>query len=164
MKKINLKKIDVIFLDFDGVLTDNYFYQDQKGIETVKLSRSDGLAFNALKILKKPVYIISTEKNEVVKFRGKKLGVKTFNAVKNKKEKILSICKKAKFNQNNAIFIGNDINDLEAMKICGYSICPSDSHEDVLKISSFVTISKGGKGVIREIVEKILNIDMKGLI
>lgn len=163
MKKINIKKIDVIFSDFDGVLTDNFFYQDQKGNETVKLSRSDGLAFNFLNLLKKPVYIISTEKNEVVQHRGKKLRVKTFNSVKNKKEKILSICKKENFNLENAIFIGNDINDLEAMSICRYSICPSDAHKDILKIASHVTLSKGGNGVVREIVEKILNIDMKGI-
>ena len=56
---IDLNKITLFVFDFDGVLTDNKFYLNEKGFESVKLSRSDGLAFDALKLLnKKGDYII----------------------------------------------------------------------------------------------------------
>ena len=67
--------IDAIILDFDGVLTDNSVYVDQNGIEQVKCSRSDGLAFDVLRKLKKPIHILSTEKNPVVLARASKLKV-----------------------------------------------------------------------------------------
>ena len=58
-----LEKIEMIVFDFDGVLTNNLVFVDQDGKESVSCNRSDGLAFDVLRKLKKPSYILSTEKN-----------------------------------------------------------------------------------------------------
>lgn len=58
---------------FDGVLTNNLVHLDQNGNELVSCSRSDGLAFNALRKLNKTAYILSKEKNTVVSSRAKKI-------------------------------------------------------------------------------------------
>ena len=52
-------------------------------------------------------------------------------------------------------YVGNDINDMEAMKIVEYSFCPADAHPDILKISKFILKSNGGGGVIRELYDLI---------
>ena len=65
----------MIVFDFDGVLTDNKVYLDQDGKESVSCSRADGLAFDVLHKLHKPVYILSTEKNPVVTARAEKIKV-----------------------------------------------------------------------------------------
>ena len=67
---MNIKKIDALIFDFDGVLTDNKVYVDENGKESVCCSRADGFAFDALRKLKIPVYILSTESNPVVSARG----------------------------------------------------------------------------------------------
>ena len=84
MQKIqNLKKFKTIFLDFDGVLTNNKVIVDENGKESVICSRSDGLAIDILKSNRIKLYIISTEKNHVVLKRASKLGIDCYNSIKN---------------------------------------------------------------------------------
>jgi len=54
--------------------------------------------------------------------------------------------------------VGNDLNDYEALKLCGYSACPSDSHKKIKKISTFKLNARGGSGLVRELLEEILRI------
>ena len=58
------------------------------------------------------------------------------------------------------MYVGNDINDLKAMMLCGYTVCPRDSHKKIKEVSSYHLKSLGGNGVVREIVEELLEIDM----
>ncbi len=67
--------IDAFVFDFDGVLTNNFVHIDQSGNEWVSCNRSDGLAFDVLRVLQKPAYILSTEKNLVVTARARKLNI-----------------------------------------------------------------------------------------
>ena len=75
MTKVDLKNIDVIFIDFDGVLTNNKVIVNENGSESVVCSRSDGLAFKVLNLVKIPTYIFSSEANRVVEARSKKIKV-----------------------------------------------------------------------------------------
>tara|TARA_Y200000002_G_scaffold95724_1_gene77368 strand:- start:16233 stop:16745 length:513 start_codon:yes stop_codon:yes gene_type:complete len=159
MTKVDIKNIDVIFIDFDGVLTNNKVIVNENGSESVVCSRSDGLAFKVLNLIKIPTYIFSSEKNRVVEARAKKIKVPVIQNINDKKKEILNFSKEKKFDLNKTIYIGNDLNDLEAMNLCFYKICPSDSHKLIKKISDFVLKSKGGEGVIRELVEDVLKID-----
>jgi 3-deoxy-D-manno-octulosonate 8-phosphate phosphatase (KDO 8-P phosphatase) len=156
---INIFDIDVIILDFDGVLTDNNVYLDGDGNELVKCNRGDGLAFDVLRKLNKPVLILSTEQNQVVKARAKKLQVSALNSVKNKDSTLILFAKENGYSLNRTLYVGNDINDYLAMKLCGYSICPADSHKDIKNISNIVLKSSGGNGVIREILEDVMGLN-----
>ena len=162
MKKdiLNLENVDAIIMDFDGVLTNNKVMVNQKGEESVECSRSDGLAIEILNKLKIKTFILSTEKNRVVRERAKKLKVKCFNSVADKQKAIVSLSKKQNINLSKSIYIGNDVNDLLAMKECKIKICPKDSHPSIKKIANFITVTSGGNGVIREVVEKVLKIDI----
>jgi|TARA_B110000259_G_scaffold159512_1_gene182558 YrbI family 3-deoxy-D-manno-octulosonate 8-phosphate phosphatase len=157
--KIYIKKIEAFFFDFDGVITDNLVYVDEKGKESVSCSRADGLAFDVLRKLNKPSFIISTEKNSVVKIRANKLKIPVFQGVLNKVEVIKKVAYKNKYNHENILYVGNDLNDYNAMKFCGYSVCPADSHTKIKKISNIILKSNGGNGAVRELLEDILNID-----
>ena len=74
-KKFLIDKVNLFIFDFDGVLTDNLVRVDEHGMESVVCNRADGLAFKALNKLKKKTYILSSEKNIVVKQRAKKLNI-----------------------------------------------------------------------------------------
>ncbi len=156
--------IDLIVFDFDGVLTDNAVYVDSSGNETVKCSRSDGLAFDAIRKLEIDCYILSTEKNKVVESRSAKINIPCISGESCKENRLSKLCSENNYRLENTLYIGNDLNDLNAMKLCKYKVCPKDSHPVILKISDYILTTCGGYGVAREIVEKVLDIDIYELL
>lgn len=156
--QISKNSIEAIVLDFDGVLTDNLVYVTENGHESVCCNRSDGLAIDTLRRLNIPCYILSTEKNKVVKMRANKLQIEAIQGVNNKADEIIKFSVQNNYNLEKVLYVGNDLNDYKAMKLCGYAICPSDSHNEVKKIADIVLKSAGGKGVVREIVEDVFSI------
>ena len=161
MKKqtILIDNIDVFIFDFDGVLTNNLVYIDQEGKEIVSCSRADGLAFDVLKKLNKKSFILSTEKNSVVAMRARKLKIPVMQGVFNKVEAIKELIEKNNYNLKNILYVGNDLNDYRVMKLCGYTACPADSHERIKNISKILLTKNGGDGVVRELLEEVLNLD-----
>ena len=148
-------KIKLIVYDFDGVMTDNKVYVDQDGKETVQVNRGDGLGISEIKKLGFKQIIISTEKNLVVTTRAKKLDIYCLQGIENKKDVLMKYCKKNDFDLKNVAYVGNDINDKEAMEFVGYSFCPSDAHVSIKKLSNHILDTKGGNGVIRELLDFI---------
>jgi len=162
--KININDLDLIVFDFDGVLTNNSVYIDERGVESVKCSRSDGLAFDILRKINIRTIILSTETNRVVQQRAKKLKIEAINSQTNKEGFLKKFCKDNLYSLDRVLYVGNDLNDYYAMKSAGYRICPSDSHPKILEIATKVIDVKGGDGVARNIVEDLLNLNMMDLI
>ena len=157
---MNINKLDALIFDFDGVLTDNKVYVDQDGKESVCCNRSDGLAFDGLRKLGIPVCILSTESNPVVTARANKLKVKVIQGANNKLELLNLYCSENNFNIDRVMFVGNDLNDFQVMQACGYSASPNDSHPSIKEISNYVFSVKGGDGIVRELLEDILSINL----
>ena len=150
---LKIKKLQLIVYDFDGVMTDNKVYVDQKGHEMVQVNRGDGLGISEIKKLGIEQIIISTEKNPVVTKRAKKLNIKCLQSIDDKKKSLQKYCTENNYDLHNISFVGNDINDMEAMKISGVTFCPSDAHESIINISDHVLKAKGGHGVVRELLD-----------
>jgi len=161
--KIDFRDLDLIVFDFDGVLTDNSVYVDQFGVESVKCSRSDGLAFDILRKINIRTIILSTETNPIVQQRAKKLKIEAINSQTNKEGFLKKFCKDNLYSLDRVLYVGNDLNDYYAMKSAGYRLCPSDSHPKILEIATKVIDVKGGDGVVRNIVEEIFNLNMMDL-
>ena len=155
--KIDKNRIKLLVYDFDGVMTDNKVYLDQHGSEMVQVNRADGLGVSEIKKLGIEQIIISTEKNPVVTTRAKKLGIYCLQGIENKKDVLINFCQKNDYDLEYVAYVGNDINDKEAMEIVGYSFCPSDAHGSIKKISNHILDTKGGNGVIRELLDFINN-------
>tara|TARA_B100002052_G_C15360506_1_gene366590 strand:+ start:60 stop:530 length:471 start_codon:yes stop_codon:yes gene_type:complete len=151
-----MKNIKLIAYDFDGVMTDNKVYIDQNGIETVKVSRADGLAISKIKKMGITQIIISTEENKVVSKRAKKLNILCLQGIVNKEIALKEFTKKVEVNLGQVIFVGNDVNDIEVMKSVGHPVCPSDAHKSIKLMSSLVLESKGGDGVVRELLDYLI--------
>ena len=156
---MNIDDIDVFVFDFDGVLTNNLVYLNQEGLESVACSRSDGLAFNVLRKLNKPAFILSTEKNSVVAMRAKKLKIPVIQGVSDKVEAIKELADRKNYDLKNILYVGNDLNDYLVMQVCGYTACPIDSHPRIKEISENILSNKGGNGVVRELLEQVYNLD-----
>ena len=154
-----LDNIDALVFDFDGVLTNNLVYLSQTGEDSVACSRSDGLAFDVLRKINKPTFILSTEKNSVVTMRAKKLKIPAIQGVSDKVSAIKELARENNYHLKNILYVGNDLNDYLAMKVCGYTACPIDSHPKIKEISKYILTTKGGNGVVREVLEQVLNLD-----
>jgi len=156
---MTLDDIDAFVFDFDGVLTSNLVHIDENGKESVSCSRADGLAFDVLRKLNKSAYILSTEKSPVVSMRAKKLKIPVIQGVSDKVEAIKKLVDENHYNLKKILYVGNDLNDYLVMQLCGYSTCPADSHPKIKHISDICLKTNGGNGVVRELLEEVLNID-----
>ena len=158
--KVSLDDIDALVFDFDGVMTNNLVHFDQDGKEWVSCSRADGLAFDVLRKLGKPAYILSTEKNPVVTARAGKLKVQAIQGVGDKLDVLSTLAEAQGYSLDRILYVGNDLNDFHAMSNCGYSACPADSHPKIKQIATFNLNTKGGMGIVREILENLLEQDI----
>lgn len=156
---LSLTSLDAMVFDFDGVLTDDRVYLDEEGRESVCCSRKDGLGFDILRRTGLKLFILSTEKNPVVSRRGEKLRVPVVQGVTDKRAALTELGVTQGFDLTRTLFIGNDVNDLPAMRACGFSACPADAHPTVRAEAAFVLATLGGMGVAREIVEGLLGIE-----
>jgi len=150
------KNVDLIVYDFDGVMTDNRVIIFQDGTEAVIVNRSDGLGVERFCRFNIPQLILSTETNPVVKARAAKLHLEVIASCKDKKIALENYCAQKGYDLNRVIYVGNDLNDLEVMRVVGFPIAPADAHPKIKKIAKLITEAKGGKGVIKELSDYLI--------
>ena len=148
-----MNSIKLIVYDFDGVMTDNKVYLDQHGNEMVQVSRADGLGVSEISKLGISQMILSSETNLVVGARAIKLNLPCIQGVKDKAQALTDYCENHKVTLSEVAYVGNDLNDLEVMKLVGTTLCPADAHVNIKEISKYILESKGGEGVAREIFD-----------
>lgn len=148
--------IDLIVYDFDGVMTDNRVLTLQNGTEAVFANRADGWGIGQLRKAGFRQIILSTEANPVVSVRAKKLQIEVLQGRDDKARDLSNYCQSQCIDLAKVLYVGNDVNDLDAMRLVGYSVAPADAHPHVLAIAKYVTQARGGEGVIKEISEILL--------
>ena len=156
MKKIKDQTLPkIIFTDFDGCLTDDRVWLNQEGEEFVAANRKDGLAINRLKKLGIQVVITSTETNKVVSARAQKLNIEALQGLTDKAAAIDTYLTKNNLTWSDSWYIGNDVNDLGAIRKAKISLCPSDAVKAVKKEVNFKLLTKGGYGILSEIATEL---------
>ena len=148
----------LVLTDIDGVWTDGGMYYDQTGNEWKKFHTYDSAGVLLCHQCNIPVGIITGEETEIVKRRAEKLKVDyLFQGVKNKVEIANNLISKLNIEFNDVAYIGDDINDVELLKLVGISGCPDNAFPSIKKLVHYVTERRGGEGAFREFVETILN-------
>ncbi|MDX9701587.1 MAG: HAD hydrolase family protein [Candidatus Auribacterota bacterium] len=151
-----LRNIEMLVLDFDGVMTDNRVIVLQDGTEGVICNRSDGLGIAKIKQMGIPVIVISTETNPVVTARCNKLGLPCIQGCEHKLSALRIEAQKLGINLEQIAYLGNDVNDLECMQHVGFPACVNDAYPDVKKHSVFITRKNGGYGAVREFCDLLI--------
>lgn len=152
-----LKSIRAVVMDFDGVHTDNLVTTDQNGVEMVTTSRGDGMGLSMLREDGRwRLMILSKERNPVVIKRAEKLKIQVFNAVDDKVAALDGWLQECGLNWEQSLYVGNDVNDRAAMERAGVSVCPSDSHPEILSIADWILPLPGGKGALRSMADTLL--------
>jgi len=163
MKKIQLPlekcKIKLFLTDVDGVLTDAGMYYSASGDEMKKFNTKDGKGIELLRNAGIKTGIITSENTGIVTNRAKKLKVDYLyqGAVSNKLDIINEICRQENIGLENVAYIGDDINDYQALSQVGLKACPNDAVSKIKGINEIIILeSKGGCGAVREYAELIL--------
>jgi N-acylneuraminate cytidylyltransferase len=156
-------QIKLVFSDVDGVLTDAGMYYSENGDELKKFNTHDGMAFQLLREKGIKTGIVTSENTNIVFNRAKKLKVDyLFQGKKHggKLEIVKAICKKEKIKLEEVAYIGDDVNCFELLSAVGLAACPSNSMKKILNIPNIIHLEKkGGEGVFREFVEKLLQVN-----
>lgn len=149
--------IKLVVLDVDGTLTDGKLYIDNMGNEMKAFDVKDGLAISQAVKQGIKFAIITGKTSKIVERRGTELGIQDIiQGSSDKVGDLKKILEKYNFTFEDTAYIGDDLIDLKAMSLCGFSACPKDSVEEIIKISDFVSSKNGGCGAVREILEYIL--------
>ena len=155
---IKLKKIKIIISDVDGVLTDGGMYYNDKGEYMKKFNTRDSMGMELLLQNGIKTIFMTRENSQIVKERVKKIQiVDLYSNVQEKEKMIPEISKKYNVTEDEIAYIGDDINDLEIMKIVGFSASPNDGTNIVKKIVDYTCEKVGGNGAFREVAELIIS-------
>ena len=154
-----IKKIKLLAMDFDGVFTDNCVFTDEDGREFVCTNKFDSLGIKMLRELRKDIHmvVITKEQSVVTRARCAKLKLECYSGIDNKLEKLQEIINELGITMSDVAYVGNDIIDVECIKMAGIGIAVADSIYEVLNVADHETFNCGGKGAIREIIDCILN-------
>lgn len=149
-------KIKMFLTDCDGCLTDCGMYYSEKGDELKKFNTRDGMGFDLLKKQGIITGIITSENVDLNRRRAEKLKLDILEAgCKDKAEAIRKYSEQYGIALENVCYIGDDINDIEAIKMVGLGCCPADAMQEVRVMADYVARAKGGEGVIREVVNSL---------
>ncbi|MFB4352688.1 acylneuraminate cytidylyltransferase [Microbacterium sp. LS_15] len=148
--------VRAVVTDFDGVHTDDTASVDADGVERVRVSREDGMGVSLLRAAGVPMLILSTEVNAVVRARAEKLRVPVLHGIDDKESALRGWAEENAIDLDEIAYLGNDVNDLPAMRIVGWPIAVADAHPRVRAEARVVLSRRGGRGAVRELVERVL--------
>ncbi|MBN2386546.1 MAG: acylneuraminate cytidylyltransferase [Anaerolineales bacterium] len=151
------KKVSLLVLDFDGVLTDNRVWVDRKGRELVAAYRSDSLGLNVLRREGIEAFVLSMETDQVVAARCRKMKVPYIQGESDKARTLKNLMNERNVDPASVVYLGNDINDLPCFPLVGWAVAVADALPDVLAAADHVLSRPGGHGAVRELCDLILN-------
>jgi len=150
-------RIALVVADVDGVLTDGGVYYGAEGEVMKRFNIRDGMGVERLRAAGVPTAIITGEASPSVDRRAAKLSIDIlYLSCKDKAAALREIIEKQGVSANQVAYIGDDVNDLEAMKLAGLAACPADAVREVREIAHYICAAPGGHGAFRELAEQII--------
>ena len=151
------KKIQLLLLDVDGVLTDGRIIIDDRGVETKQFHVRDGQGIALLLRAGIDVGFITARSSRSVRRRAQELGVRLVRqAVKNKLQTYNEITRARRLEDAQIAYMGDDLVDLPVLRQAGLSICVADSWPELISRTDMVTAALGGRGAVREVADFLL--------
>jgi 3-deoxy-D-manno-octulosonate 8-phosphate phosphatase (KDO 8-P phosphatase) len=150
-------KINTFIFDVDGVLTDGSVMSNVSGEQTRRFYIKDGYAIEKALQYGFNIIIISGGFEEGVNKRLKFLGIKDiFLGVKDKIALFNEYTKDKHIDKENILYMGDDIPDYKMLKLVGFPTCPADASEDIKPICKYISPYNGGRGAVRDVIEKTM--------
>ena len=152
------KTIKMVITDFDGIVTDNCIYIDEKGGISRKLNFKDVMAFSLLRKNGYKIGIISGEANSAIEILKEKFQIEEVHqGIRNKIDILRMIVEKYSLKENEFIYIGDDVNDYDSLCYSKYPVTVPDAINKVKNIEGIqITATRCGEGAFREIVDALI--------
>lgn len=151
------RAIRVVVFDVDGVLTDGGLWYGPDGEVMKRFDVKDGHAIVLARTSGLGVGILTARTSKIVETRAAELGIPfVLQGRKEKGPALVELCALAEVTPAQVAFMGDDVNDLPALRQCGLSACPADAVEVVRETVHFVSSRAGGHGAARELLELVL--------
>lgn len=150
------EKIELVVLDFDGVMTDNRVWVDADGRELVAAHRGDGWGIAQLKGLGIEIVVLSRETDPVVAARCNKLDLPCVQGLKDKVDTLEQMITERGIDPANTIYLGNDVNDLPCFPVVAFAVAVADAHPEVIVRADMVLDQPGGHGAVRELCDLLI--------
>ena len=146
-------------MDVDGTLTDGKIYMGENGELFKAFNCHDAVGIRQLPKFEIETIIITGRKSQIVENRAKEMNISyVYQNVENKKEQLEKILNEKHLTYQNVAYIGDDINDYEAMINCGFKACPNDAVDIIKSICDYISPKKCNESAVRDIIEtKIIN-------
>lgn len=151
-----------VVTDFDGVHTDDRVRVDEHGVESVEVSRADGMGVALLRRAGIPLLVLSSETNPVVEARARKLGVPAVTGCHDKVTALRTWCASVGVELADVAYLGNDVNDVGCLRAVGWPVVPADAHPAARAVARRVLRRPGGGGVVRELADRVLHAEQEG--
>lgn len=150
--------IKLLCSDVDGVMTDNKLHISATGELFKTFNARDGWALKVILPENGIVpAVITGRKSQIVPKRCEELGVSLVFCGRNDKNAVVAqLAEEKGYSLSEIAFIGDDYNDLPAIRLAGVSGCPSDAIEPVKAAVTYVCKAKGGEGALREFAEWVV--------
>jgi 3-deoxy-D-manno-octulosonate 8-phosphate phosphatase (KDO 8-P phosphatase) len=152
-----LRRIRLLLLDVDGVLTDGRIIYDARGIETKAFDVKDG---HGLKLLQRSgiqVGIITGRSSDVVNVRARELGIDiVYQGAKDKLLPFEEILQNLQLAADEVAYMGDDLPDLPVLRRVGWAAAPADAVGEIKPYVHYVTSRPGGRGAVREVCDLLL--------
>lgn len=153
----NLKKIKLLLLDVDGVLTDGKIVYDSRGRDMKFFDVHDGLGVYMLEKAGIPTALITAKGSKAIRPRARDMRVAAvFENISPKTAALEKITKRFNVNLEEICFVGDDLVDLCLMKKVGFPVAVFNAVPEIKQAAAYITLKEGGRGAVREISELIL--------
>lgn len=144
-------------MDVDGVLTDGRLYMDESGRELKVFDTKDGHGIKMALAAGLRVAWISGRSSRATSRRARDLGVRAcYQRVEDKKSRYEELCRRWKLDPAETAAIGDDEPDVPMLEAAGFSACPADATPTARAAAHVVLKNAGGRGAVREFVERVL--------
>lgn len=154
------KPIRLFVFDMDGVLTDGRLLLMPDGEQLRSMNIKDGYAMKQAVDLGYGLIVISGSHSDPAVLRLNKLGIDAVFTRVEHKEKVLSdYLQGTSYASNEILYMGDDMPDLAAMRLCGLPCCPADACLDVQQAVKYRSPFQGGQGCVRDVIEKVLKLN-----
>jgi len=155
--KEKARKVRLLLLDVDGVLTDGKIIYDSEGRELKFFNVQDGLGVRLLGISGIKAVLVTTRRSPVLEKRAKDMQVdRIYEGILHKTEVLDQILDTYQVRKEEICYVGDDLVDLGIMRLIGFPVAVKNACREVKEAASYVTERKGGEGAVREVAELIL--------
>lgn len=157
--KEQLKEIKYLVIDVDGTMTDAGIYYDEHGNELKKFCTKDAAGFFAAHQAGMEILVLTGR--ECAATTRRMTEMKVDYLVQNCKDKVrylIQFMEEKGMTKDELGYLGDDLNDLPGMQLCGFVGCPADACAEIKEYADYVATTKGGEGAVRDIIEYMLRV------